>query len=136
MDELTQQRRDIRREWNIPTPRMRCPRCGSVSTADNRKVSVRSLLYELKNRDRISETAFEELDRSWKKHRAEHDLDAYGHPADAPRPGHVCTQVTEPEIEAEPDPIAAPRRKLGRNEKCWCGSGRKYKRCHYDADRA
>ncbi len=24
---------------------------------------------------------------------------------------------------------------LGRNEPCWCGSGKKYKRCHYEADR-
>lgn len=26
--------------------------------------------------------------------------------------------------------------KLGRNEPCHCGSGRKYKHCHYEADRA
>ena len=25
--------------------------------------------------------------------------------------------------------------KLGRNEPCWCGSGRKYKKCHYESDR-
>jgi hypothetical protein len=25
---------------------------------------------------------------------------------------------------------AAPRRDLGRNQPCWCGSGRKYKKCH------
>lgn len=24
-----------------------------------------------------------------------------------------------------------PHKKLGRNEKCWCGSGKKYKKCHY-----
>ncbi|MCK4305300.1 MAG: SEC-C domain-containing protein [Candidatus Eisenbacteria sp.] len=24
--------------------------------------------------------------------------------------------------------------KLGRNDRCWCGSGRKYKKCHYDSD--
>ncbi len=24
---------------------------------------------------------------------------------------------------------------LGRNETCWCGSGKKYKRCHLDKDR-
>lgn len=24
---------------------------------------------------------------------------------------------------------------LGRNESCWCGSGRKYKSCHMAADR-
>jgi len=23
------------------------------------------------------------------------------------------------------------KHKLGRNEKCWCGSGKKYKKCHY-----
>ncbi len=30
----------------------------------------------------------------------------------------------------------APREipKLGRNDLCWCGSGKKYKRCHMDAD--
>jgi len=24
--------------------------------------------------------------------------------------------------------------KLGRNDPCWCGSGKKYKRCHLDSD--
>ncbi|MBW1834983.1 MAG: SEC-C domain-containing protein [Deltaproteobacteria bacterium] len=24
--------------------------------------------------------------------------------------------------------------KLGRNDICWCGSGRKYKKCHYESD--
>lgn len=27
-----------------------------------------------------------------------------------------------------------PRARLGRNERCWCGSGRKYKACHLDND--
>ncbi|MGH3856732.1 MAG: SEC-C metal-binding domain-containing protein [Pseudonocardiaceae bacterium] len=27
---------------------------------------------------------------------------------------------------------AGPRRDLGRNQPCWCGSGRKYKKCHLD----
>lgn len=26
-------------------------------------------------------------------------------------------------------------KKIGRNEPCWCGSGEKYKNCHYDFDR-
>ena len=25
-------------------------------------------------------------------------------------------------------------RSLGRNDDCWCGSGRKYKRCHLEED--
>jgi hypothetical protein len=24
---------------------------------------------------------------------------------------------------------------LGRNDPCWCGSGKKYKRCHYESDK-
>ena len=32
--------------------------------------------------------------------------------------------------------ITQPQKKLGRNDPCWCGSGKKYKKCHLDADRA
>jgi len=28
----------------------------------------------------------------------------------------------------------APETRLGRNDLCWCGSGRKYKQCHLAAD--
>jgi preprotein translocase subunit SecA len=28
-------------------------------------------------------------------------------------------------------PAGGPRRKPGRNDPCWCGSGKKYKHCHY-----
>jgi hypothetical protein len=41
-------------------------------------------------------------------------------------------------FEDEPPPVVAPIRKtgpqLGRNDECWCGSGRKYKKCHMKAD--
>jgi len=42
-------------------------------------------------------------------------------------------------LETRPDaspPVAPARRhdRLGRNDPCWCGSGKKYKRCHLDAD--
>ncbi len=30
-----------------------------------------------------------------------------------------------------PPGAASPNRKLGRNDPCWCGSGKKYKKCHY-----
>ena len=33
----------------------------------------------------------------------------------------------------KPKPIQRGQ-KLGRNDPCWCGSGKKYKYCHYDAD--
>ncbi len=28
----------------------------------------------------------------------------------------------------------AKKAELGRNEVCWCGSGKKYKRCHLEKD--
>jgi hypothetical protein len=31
-------------------------------------------------------------------------------------------------------PEAQPIPTMGRNERCWCGSGRKYKACHMAAD--
>jgi SEC-C motif len=30
--------------------------------------------------------------------------------------------------------VTPQKRKMGRNERCWCGSGKKYKKCHLDRD--
>lgn len=43
-------------------------------------------------------------------------------------------QEQQPENTQEGFRIIAPgasRKKLGRNDPCWCGSGKKYKKCHY-----
>ena len=34
----------------------------------------------------------------------------------------------------EEGPVVHQRPKVGRNDPCWCGSGKKYKKCHLDAD--
>ena len=39
--------------------------------------------------------------------------------------------------KASPDKSSQPaqkKRKIGRNEPCWCGSGKKYKKCHMNTD--
>lgn len=41
-----------------------------------------------------------------------------------------------PPERSKPELGAPPRRKLARNGPCWCGSGRKYKGCHYESDQA
>ena len=33
-------------------------------------------------------------------------------------------------------PIASQPKKLGRNEPCWCGSGKKYEHCYVKADQS
>jgi tetratricopeptide (TPR) repeat protein len=52
--------------------------------------------------------------------------------AEAERP---VLEPVWPEPAVSPSVMAGASHKLGRNERCWCGSGLKYKRCHLDADR-
>jgi preprotein translocase subunit SecA len=44
--------------------------------------------------------------------------------------GNETASGPPPEEEAKPVPIRVEK-KPGRNEDCWCGSGKKYKKCHY-----
>ena len=53
------------------------------------------------------------------------------------------TEVEEPSIYevcldgfdvVEDETVTRAEPKLGRNEPCWCGSGKKYKKCHLDSD--
>jgi len=42
------------------------------------------------------------------------------------------TALTPKEVKQKSQPATAPSvKKLGRNDPCWCGSGKKYKKCHY-----
>jgi uncharacterized protein YecA (UPF0149 family) len=50
-----------------------------------------------------------------------------------PHPHPVVAAMVEDEVKAlrEPkEPIVYKTRRVGRNEKCRCGSGRKFKQCH------
>jgi preprotein translocase subunit SecA len=57
---------------------------------------------------------------------------ADGQPRPAPAAPAAANGGAVPE-RAAPPPEA---RNLGRNDSCWCGSGKKYKDCHYDKDHA
>lgn len=37
-------------------------------------------------------------------------------------------------VDADAAPQFPPQQKLGRNQPCWCGSGKKYKKCHLRSD--
>ena len=62
-------------------------------------------------------------------------------PAPSPRPPRLKAPPREPESEGAALPetvqVQMPLRNaaaLGRNEPCWCGSGKKYKKCHLGKD--
>jgi preprotein translocase subunit SecA len=44
--------------------------------------------------------------------------------------------VPPPEAAAQQATVKRERPKLGRNDPCYCGSGKKYKNCHYREDQA
>ncbi|MBI5127647.1 preprotein translocase subunit SecA [Candidatus Roizmanbacteria bacterium] len=42
------------------------------------------------------------------------------------------TQKEKPQESVVAKPVVrSPNKKIGRNDPCWCGSGKKYKKCHY-----
>jgi hypothetical protein len=51
--------------------------------------------------------------------------------AEEPSIYEICLEGFDA-VDDEPFERAQP--KLGRNEPCWCGSGKKYKKCHLDSD--
>ncbi|MGB9775531.1 MAG: SEC-C metal-binding domain-containing protein, partial [Anaerolineae bacterium] len=54
----------------------------------------------------------------------------------APAGAPSGAQPARPAAPSAGRPPAAPTatRKLGRNDPCWCGSGKKYKNCHLRQD--
>ena len=39
-------------------------------------------------------------------------------------------------LAAAPETVRRDKPKVGRNDPCWCGSGKKYKNCHMREDQA
>ena len=76
--EMTELRTQIRSQRNIRPSRYWCKNCEAYHDSVPPPISIRSLLFALKNADVISESAFKELDKSWKKHKKSHSLDTYG----------------------------------------------------------
>ena len=48
----------------------------------------------------------------------------------APAPGGLVGAAGAPPPPAQPTPFVRAEKKVGRNEPCPCGSGKKYKHCH------
>jgi preprotein translocase subunit SecA len=49
-----------------------------------------------------------------------------------PQPQRVVTQAAGSQNpQTLQSPQAVQKKKIGRNDPCWCGSGKKWKRCHY-----
>ncbi len=52
------------------------------------------------------------------------------------RAGVAGAEAAPPQSSAQAATVVRDRPKLGRNDPCYCGSGKKYKNCHYREDQA
>jgi hypothetical protein len=99
--------------------------------------SFQAAVLERKYTGSFSEEARSDL-RKLRKEVA--SLDPGDAPPDALSVYDICCQ--EPDLAADGDededdgaePAVRQEPKPGRNEPCWCGSGKKYKKCHLDQD--
>jgi preprotein translocase subunit SecA len=60
----------------------------------------------------------------------QHDTSAGAEVIDAALAGGVSTAGAGAVAAAPQTVHASPHEKLGRNDRCWCGSGKKFKKCH------
>jgi preprotein translocase subunit SecA len=61
----------------------------------------------------------------------EHDTSAGADVIDAALAGGVSTSAIGGAVAAPSQPVrASEHEKIGRNDPCWCGSGKKFKKCH------
>jgi preprotein translocase subunit SecA len=58
----------------------------------------------------------------------EHHHHVVAQPAGGNANAEVSAGAQKPSVSSSPTGV---NKKLGRNDPCWCGSGKKYKRCHY-----
>ncbi|UCE77548.1 MAG: preprotein translocase subunit SecA [Gammaproteobacteria bacterium] len=90
---------------------------------DRIKIDVVSILSKVQVRAESDVAAVEEQRRSTAPMQFRHD-EASAIPADA------GDEVAGDEAQASAQPFVRDGRKIGRNEPCPCGSGKKYKHCH------
>lgn len=52
-------------------------------------------------------------------------------PVPTQKPRKIVTNTPASEVSETPPAPEQKEKKLGRNDPCWCGSGKKWKKCHY-----
>ena len=95
--------------------------------------AIEKLGGTLTSAQRAKQAGYERLRAEWK---AEPHEEPDGEDGFEDEAEDLITGLGELQL-APPSPRPAVRvERPGRNDKCWCGSGKKYKKCHLDADEA
>jgi preprotein translocase subunit SecA len=106
---------------------------GGMLDSIKREVTRHLMAVQIRSQEQVEEAErrAEEAARALKNVQYQHADFSPGVGDDAAEqiPGGVAVAVREPE-RAQPMPVSRSTQKVGRNDPCPCGSGKKYKQCH------
>ena len=77
-EEMTRFREQIWNKQGIKPAKTWCSNCKNYHESRPQSITIRSMLFALKKIGVISDAEFKKIDKSWKKYRKEHELDACG----------------------------------------------------------
>ncbi|MCB1864558.1 MAG: preprotein translocase subunit SecA [Chromatiales bacterium] len=90
-----------------------------------------AILSRIQVRDPADVAAIEAQHHAPTQMRYQHaEASALSAPGAMPGPGPGAGDPSSPDAESRDEPFVRSGRKVGRNEPCPCGSGKKYKQCH------
>ena len=78
--EMTEYRKELRKEKNIKSIKMRCPKCDRYTDWHLSPISIRSMLFALRKASIIDERELKDLDQAWKKYQRKSKLNCYCKP--------------------------------------------------------
>lgn len=100
----------------------------------NYEVSRRILKIEVSQKQPIIEKEIDEKMMRFQSASGVNPFSQQQQVQSSPTPSHLPMSPKSAEEQPVGFKVIAPgtkRRKIGRNDPCWCGSGKKYKKCHY-----
>ena len=83
-ERMTEARTKLKLEKGLTGPMMHCRHCNAVHEMHLAPITIRSLLFALRNRHVLTDQELTQLDAAWRRYRAQHRLDGCGKRRDAP----------------------------------------------------
>ncbi len=95
-DRFTELRLQLRQARGVKNPHLSCRHCGKVHEMLPWPVTIRSILFALRKRGRITDETLAQMDADWKRYRAKHRLDGAGRKCATPGTEPVAAPATVP----------------------------------------
>jgi hypothetical protein len=83
-DRMTDARTKLKLAKGLKGPMMHCSQCNAVHEMHLSPITIRSLLFALRNQGVLSDSELTQLDSAWRRYRAKHRLDGCGKRREAP----------------------------------------------------